>query len=317
MAEPNPPHPASRSRLLRALGWALGLGALGAALWFAAGSVDWALLSAVPAGSLGQIAALVVVNLVLSGWLFWSVQRAFPADRPVDFRTMQLLIAGSALLNYLPAVRAGLFGRAAYLKRHHGVALRDSAWVMLVVAAVTVGVFTAVAGPWLVLRLSTPSPGVAHALGWAGCITATLMLVPGLRFALAGLLPHRSVGADLSRVAFWVLMRTGELLASTGRLWLAFGALGSPIGFAEALVLSAAGLLVRLVGLTPAGLGLSEWAVTALSAALTPAEAGVAAAAALLDRAVEVLVVALAGGAAITRLAQAVRGARNVEPAAK
>ncbi len=308
----------SRPLWLRVAGWGVGLVALAAVVWFAGRQVDPAALRSVSPGVLAAMAGLVAGNLVLSGLLFASVQRVFPSDRPVGARTMILLVAGSALLNYLPAIRAGLLGRAAYLKKTHGVALRDSAWAMLVVTALTAGVFATVAGPWLILRLATPDGQTAHGLGWFVCIAATLALVPGLRFALANLLRRTATQPGPSQglrstvtVAVWVALRTTDLLVATGRLWLAFGALGAPIGVAEALVLSAASLLVRLIGLTPNGLGLSEWAVAALSVALTPAESAVAAAAALLDRAVEIVVVIIAGGASVGWLTRTARRRRE------
>ncbi|MEM8783221.1 MAG: lysylphosphatidylglycerol synthase domain-containing protein [Planctomycetota bacterium] len=301
--------PSSRPAWLRVLGWIVGLATLTGAVWFAGGRVDWGVISAIAPAALASIAGLVLANLVLSGLLFWAVHRALPSEKPVGAPTMVALIAGSALLNYLPAVRAGLFGRAAYLKRQHGVALRDSGWALLIVTAVTAGVFASVAGPWLVLRLSTPDGQTAHGLGWFGSVAATLALIPGLRFALGGLLENKQGSASWPSVAGWVVLRAVDLLAATGRLWLAFAALGSPIGFAEALVLSAASLLVRLIGLTPNGLGLSEWAVAALSGLLNPVGSGVAAAAALLDRAVEVAVVVVAGGGAVGWLVKDARGA--------
>ncbi|MEM7577859.1 MAG: lysylphosphatidylglycerol synthase domain-containing protein [Planctomycetota bacterium] len=308
----------SRPLWLRVLGWPLGLAALGAAVWFAAQQVDGAILAAVPPATLAAMTGLVLANLVLSGLLFWSVHRVLPAEKPVPAITMVGLVAGSALLNYLPAIRAGLFGRAAYLKKWHGIALRDSGWALLIVMAVTAGVFAAVAGPWLILRLSTPDGHTAHGLGWFGCVLATLALLPGLRFALASFFAGKrdlATGSTWSPwlwLAGWIALRTTDLLSATGRLWLAFAALGSPIGFTEALVLSAASLLVRLIGLTPNGLGLSEWTVAALSSVLSPAESGVAAAAALLDRAVEVVAVIVLGGGAIGWLVRAQRRANKM-----
>ncbi|MEM1444508.1 MAG: lysylphosphatidylglycerol synthase domain-containing protein [Planctomycetota bacterium] len=294
--------PPSRPLWLRVLGWIVGLAAFGAAVWFAGGQVDVSAIRQVPPATLALMAGLVLGNLVLSGLLFWAVHRALPADRPIPPATMIGLVMGSALLNYLPAVRAGLFGRAAYLKKMHGVALRDSGWALLIVTAVTAGGFATVAGPWLVLRLSTPDWNTIPWLGWTASLLATLALVPGLRFGLAGLLRSKTGPTSHAAIAVWVALRTTDLAAATARLWLAFAALGSPITFAEALVLSAASLLVRLIGLTPNGLGLSEWTVTALAAALSPAESGVAAAAALMDRAVEIVVVILTGGGSIAWL---------------
>ncbi|MEM1098740.1 MAG: hypothetical protein AAGH92_08120, partial [Planctomycetota bacterium] len=241
--------PPSRPLWLRVVGWIVGLAALGGAVWFAGRQVDLAVIRAVSPAALAGMSGLVGINLLLSGLLFSAVHRVLPYDTAVPPPTMVALVAGSALLNYLPAIRAGLFGRAAYLKKMHGVALRDSGWALLIVTAVTAGVFAATAGPWLVLRMSTPAWHTIPWLGWAGSAAATLALIPGLRFGLAGLLRSKSGGSSLLMLALWVALRTADLFAATARLWLAFSALGSPITLAEALVLSAASLLVRLIGL--------------------------------------------------------------------
>ena len=100
----------------------------------------------------------------------------------------------------------------------------------------------------------------------------------------------------------WVPLRVLDFVAAAGRLGLALVVVGQPVSAADVAVLASASLLVKIAGLTPNGLGLSEWAVVALSAAVTPIEASAAAAAALMDRAAEVLVSVAMGGASLWAL---------------
>ncbi len=97
--------------------------------------------------------------------------------------------------------------------------------------------------------------------------------------------------------------------AAAGRTWWCFVVLGVDIDFQHAAVLAAASLLVKLSGLTPNGLGLAEWVVAGLATMLTPIESATVAAAVLLDRAVEVGVMLLAGLFGLGALARAERQA--------
>ena len=99
----------------------------------------------------------------------------------------------------------------------------------------------------------------------------------------------------------WIPLRTLDLAAATGRTALAFAAVGQPLTVGQATLLASSATLVRLTGLTPNGLGLSEWVVAGLAAALSPVDAALAAAAALLDRAIEVAVSVAAGGVGAAR----------------
>jgi uncharacterized membrane protein YbhN (UPF0104 family) len=85
-------------------------------------------------------------------------------------------------------------------------------------------------------------------------------------------------------------LRVADALVHGVRLWLAFAIVGSPVGYRVALLAACGSLLVKLVSPTPNGLGVAEWAVAGLAAAVSPLETAVGAAAALLDRAAEALV---------------------------
>lgn len=277
------PGPVRAKGLRRAIGWVLGLGLLALAVWYARDGIDLAVLGEASPWLFGALAGLVVVNLLSTTGLFWSVTRAFATRPPVGFGTMSALIAVSGVLNFIPLVRAGLWGRAAYLKKFHGLAVRDS----VVILGVVLGLAVAVLGTVALVLVVLPSD-----LRWWAC---------GAALAVHAVIGPRVWGKALRRNVpgawSWVAWRTLDLAAAAGRLVLAFEVVGYRLTLADAVLVASANLIVKLVGLTPNGLGLSEWVVAALSAAMMPIEAATAAAAALVDRTVEVLVVLIAGAA--------------------
>lgn len=285
----------------KAAGWVLGLTLVFAAVWFAMQGVDASVLSRVGWKTPVWMAGLVLGNLLVTGVLFWSVTSVFPVRRPVGLWLMLKLIAASALLNYLPAVRAGLVGRAGYLKHKHGLAWKDSGVTLLVVLVLSVAVSLVVSVPVVCLRIFEEGASGQTSLVW-GAIGLLLVLATAAGWWGSRWVTQRAKHGRPGAAWAWLPLRGVDLALGGARLWLAFAALGSPIGYGDALVMSAAALLIRLIGLTPNGLGLSEWAVAALAAVLTPVEAGVSAAAALLDRAVEVCVVVATGAAALGAL---------------
>ncbi len=306
----------NRRAWVKAAGWVLGLALTGAAVWFALRGVDAGLPASVGWRTPAWMALLVAGNLAVTTVLFWSVTRVFPVRRTVGLRLMGALIAASALLNYLPAVRAGLVGRSAYLKRNHGLAWKHSAIVLLVVLVLSVVVSAVVAGPVVVGHVVRPDANDAPADVWVwAAVGVLLLLAAGVNVWATRWLPSGGARARGWSWA-WIPMRASDLALGGGRLWLAFAALGSPIGYGEAVVMSAASLLIRLIGLTPNGLGLSEWAVVLLSGLLSPVEQSVSAVAALLDRAVEVAVVVVTGLPAVVWLGRRMGQAdRNDNPA--
>ena len=280
----------------RPLGAVLAVALLVGAVVFAARGIDAGALAAQVAsgGAAGPaaIGVLVGVNLLVTAWLIGSVTACFGPRPPVPPGRMVRLIAASQLLNYLPAVRAGLVARAAFLKRHHGMRLRDSGYVLFItlgLTAVTLGI--ASAGPLLVATLDA-EPRWAWAGTAVGLLTLTLAV---------GTLTRRLPGVG-GRGWWWVPLRTLDLAAVTARTALAFAAVGQPITVGQATLLGSSAALVRLTGLTPNGLGLSEWVVAGLAAALAPVDAALATAAALLDRAIEVIFSVVAGCWAVIKL---------------
>ncbi len=260
-------------------------------MWWAAGPL------AAAAGSVGPedawpilgMAAAVALALVLSAELFGLTLRLFPHDPRVSRLLMLRLVAVSALLNYLPLPRAGAWGRAAYLKTRHGFALGSSLVSLALVLAVSVSVYAVVSGTLLL----TEGDGRLNRLAYAASGVAGLCLVSALLPVAGGWTRVIAPG----RLWAWPLLRVGDLLLAAVRLVLACHVVGVELSLANALLLASGGLLTRLVGLTPNGLGLSEATIAALAAALTPLESSVVAAAALVDRGVEAAVVAVAAAA--------------------
>ena len=287
-----------RKPWVRSFGWWLGLALLVGLLWWAGRPLLDAFRGLGPADAppLAGAALCVVISLAATSLLFSRLLLLFPHDPPVPRFTMFRLVVWSGLLNSLPLPRAGLWGRAAYLKARHGLSLRDSMWKLVVVVALAAVVLGLVAGSLLLtrglpdgLRLAAAGLGV---LGISACGAAVIRFWP------------RS-GADRtrrleSRPWAWALLRAADLLAAAGRTALTLQVVGAEVSYPDALLLASGGLFVRLLGLTPNGIGLSEAAVAALAGAFTPVAAVDAAAAALLDRAVELLtllvLVPLTGG---------------------
>lgn len=270
--------------LMRVTGYVLGLTLLLVAIVFAARGVQWSVIRAANPWQLLLLAIAVIGNLALTSVLFWQVTLSFDAQPRVSLWTMTKLIAVSGLLNYVPVVRPGLWARAAYLKAKHGLPLHQSVLILgviLALALVVLGTATAV--------LLIFESWIQAAVAIVGLVLMSVLTGP-----VAGRLLRRKVTAGWC----WLPVRTADWLVGAGRLWLAFGMIGEPIGYREALLAAAASLVVRLIGLTPNGLGLSEWAVAAVTAAASPISAATGAAAALIDRGVEVVVSIVTGGLA-------------------
>jgi len=236
---------------------------------------------------LAWIGAVILGNLAVTSLLLWLITRSFPADPPVRFARMVELICASALLNFLP-LRTGFVGRAAYLKWQHQFALRDS--VKVILTSTLLGAIVVIITTIAMLI----APGLA---GW----TAAAGGVAALSVA-SEQLARRFPQGEHTTGAAWPWLRVIDLVLGAVRLWIAFGLLGVALPFEQAVILAGAGLLVTLVGVTPNGLGMTEWLIAALTAALTPEAAAVGAAAKVIDRAAEAIVACVTGSIGLVRL---------------
>ncbi|BAM04758.1 hypothetical protein [Phycisphaera mikurensis] len=274
----------------RLAGWLLAAVLFAAAAGWAAGPLVEAARSVGPRDALplAGTALAVAAALVLAAELLGLAMHLFPHDPPVSRGLMLRLVAVSALLNFLPLPRAGVWGRAAYLKARHGLSLRASLLSLSLVLTVSLAVFAVAAGSLLMVR-GDDLVRIAVAAAGVGGLSIACAALPRIHARV------RVPGG--ARLWAWPLLRGGDLALGATRLVLACGVVGVPLGFADALLLATGGLLGRLVGLTPNGLGISEAAVAGLAAALTPLDGGAVAAAAIVDRGVEALVVAAAAAA--------------------
>jgi len=286
-----------RHPIFRVVTFVVGLAMVVAALWYALAGVKWQVIADTPPMDFVMLAGLVVASVVLTGALFWQVNLSFDAKPPVALIRMIELIAASSLLNYLP-LRPGLLGRAAYLKARHSMPLRQSVQVLLIV----IGLSTVVA-------MLTVLVGVLPAdLRWYGGGGAVVIVSAGTP-PIARLLLRRRV----THAWAWIPMRCMELAVAAGRLWLAFAIVGSEIAYWQALIAAAGGFLVSLTGLTPNGLGLREWVVTALATMVSPALTAPAALATVIDRAAEAVVFAVVGLASLAHIGPQLRPSPDEE----
>lgn len=181
-------------------------------------------------------------------------------------------------------------GRAAWLKARHGLPVGQSVVILLIVLIVGGGVTVAMGLlAWLI-----HDPWV---LMWA--LVAVMAAMTALTAPMARWVLRRPMGGA---VWLWVPLRVTDTLVTAARLWVAFGVIGLPLTFREALILGAAGLVAAMVGLTPNGLGLKEWLVAILAQGLAVSAWQEGLAATLVDRGVEALVVVVLGAGAMALL---------------
>jgi uncharacterized membrane protein YbhN (UPF0104 family) len=263
---------------------ALGVMLLVAAIMKAVGQVDWAQLSEAQPWQVGLLAGAVLVNLFVSGVLWWVLALSFDAKPRVGFGRMLALVCASSLLNYLP-LRPGLVGRAAFLKMRHNLSLRQSAWMVVIVLGLSAIVL---GGAAAIVSYVPPAVQYESALMAGVILTVAVPVIAGR------LLKRRIVVGWL-----WVPVRAADVLVTAVRLWVAFQIVGKPIAYEEAVLLASAGLFVSLLGITPNGLGLREWAIAGVA---TGEAEKVAFAAAVIDRGIEAVVITITGLWAMQRV---------------
>lgn len=238
--------------------------------------IDITRLGSASFGQLGLLAAAVTGNLIVTTAIWWVITLSFDTRPKVQPSRMAALICVSALLNYLP-MRPGFLGRAAYLKLMHGLPVRQSLVILLIV--LVLGTVVLIASATIVLWV----PSRYQLVVGMATVAATSAVTGPLATKL---LRRRIIGAWL-----WVPLRLVDILINGVRLWLALAIVGIEVPMDRTLIVAATGMLVSLAGITPNGLGLREWIIAALAGALEPATVIDALAAALIDRAVEAIVV--------------------------
>jgi len=320
-AEPSSPPraPARRRALLRRwVGFTLAAGLLAGAVWAAAahGSALPDLWERLGAGdrrawlSLPALALCVLASWHLTSWSFLAGTR--PCAR-VGIGEMHALIGAAWLLNYLP-LRPGLIGRVAYHKAVHGIAVHDSARIVLVQIAAG----GAAAGVLALLLAASRVLGT----GAAGPVLATAGLA-------AGLIAASAWGRRRERrwwpIPLVLALKLGDMWLWTFRYGLLFTLVDVPIRAEGALAVAVVSQFASLIPLSGNGLGLREWAVglcaDSLPAGWASAAGGAMQAAGLsadlVNRAVEVAIavpVGLASVAWLGRRGPARASARAASP---
>ena len=294
--------------------WGLGLTVLSVAL-----ACAWASSQAQPGlhrvsldpvrtvWGLPLIVLLWCVNLSISAWLVHHQTRmaARPGQATPDGGVSLAVTVVAGLLNYLPVPKAGWIGRGAFLKRRYGLSLKRLSLPVLLGAAWGGGTLLVLSLQVWAWRDGAAVVGAAEP-GFNGA-TLVVLLVATLATAamgavLGGLVGRRRPALRPGRLQWWAGLRCAALWASAGRLAVWLMLLGAPTGLSDCLLWAAAGLLLRLSGLTPAGLGLAEAASLSLAAAMHSAGLEVLALALLLDRVTDLLLHALCGLWAFPRL---------------
>lgn len=297
----------------------LALGLLGLSIYFAisegrgegGGPGGWQRLSeAEPIYVIGMF-LLVAANIVINGVIFWALVKPFETARPVGVVDMTALISATCLLNFLP-MRAGMVGRAAYLKNKHAILYRVSLVMLAIVGGGTALVFVLVVA-------ATAWRQQLDALWWAGviggCVVGAavaptlirwkLRWTPGLRAVPGQWFDRRPVVSRLGGLGL-LLIRVVDVFAQAGRLWLAARIFGSPIAMPAALLLATGGMFITLATPLPNGLGLREMIYGAMTRTGIGGEAiaggRLGFSIGLIDRAAEALVFIVLGLAAIAYL---------------
>ncbi len=224
----------------------------------------------------------VMLNVALTGLLLWRVTLVFDACPSVGPIMMLRLTAISALLNYLPLPRFGLLGRAGFLKWKHALPLRQSAYILAIILVLAVVVLGSVC---LVLITMSDFQAVIR---WAVCL-----VIVGLFGSITSWIVRLTLNRRVAYGWSWAVLRSLDLIVAAVRIWLAFRMVGQPLEFDHAVLIVSLSLFVKLSGVTPNGLGLSEWLVALTAGYLTPIEPAAAAAAAVVDRFAEVMGVSI------------------------
>ena len=298
----------NRSRHARAVmkivGYTLAIGLLVASIWYALQgqrlSDWWAMLRDDPWLTAGLFATVAVSSIVIPGMQFWLVTRPFVTGRPLSLAGMQALTAGGCLLNYTP-FKAGMIGRVTYLKHFHGVGLRAAVFTNVLIGIIFVAssILTIAITIW---RGEFDLAWWATTLGGIGILTGIAAKI--LQAVLPAAMPveprlRNSTGAAVAYLAPCFAFQLLGLYVTAIRWWLVFHILGRPIALADAWLAAIVHMVTIAAG--PAnGIGLREWLI-GIGGQLGGINAGLnmdlrmSMSAALIDRAIEAVVLILLG----------------------
>lgn len=294
--------PTRTGRVRRAVvGTVVGAVLLVAAIWTASAQ-EHALtdglraMRAAPWWLVGMTIGLPVMNLMVVSVAFWLLNNRHGSVRLDE---MGALIASAWLLNYLP-LRPGMFGRIAYHKKYNGIGVKASARVLAETIAMS-GIAMGGLG------------AIVLGLNWMGSRGGPVWWAVVLAPIVAGVVLWRAGPDRASRIyAGAMAMKYADICLWALRYWAVFALIGRDIGAREAVAVAIVSQIALLVPLAGNGLGLREWAVGLLAAALPAwyavgddSGAGTGLTADLANRAAEILVaipLGLLGSFAVARL---------------
>jgi uncharacterized membrane protein YbhN (UPF0104 family) len=223
-----------------------------------------------------------------------------------DFWDMLRLHHTSLLFNYAP-MKFGTVFRANYLKRHYGLAYAHFATFFLYITFLMTSV-AAIIGLTALLSVYGLVGRENKILTIVFIITAIVSLsflvaplpVPDgqgwlsstFRKFLAG---RSQISRDKKTILRAAALLGVNFLLDAARLWIIYSSMGKDIHIAGYLILGALSFVVLFIGLTPGSLGIREL-VLGLGATVVgmPLEVGVLAA--IIDRAITISYVFVAGG---------------------
>lgn len=211
---------------------------------------------------LAAVALLPLLNWLMTGWVYWLLTRRYGR---VGRGEMLGLVGAAWLFNLLP-MRPGLLGRVAYHKAVNGIAVRDSAKVLVQVIGCTATVALLLAlvcfcisAMWGLGVLSEPV-----LVGFSGFLVlfpAGVLLAAGLGASRAERVDGRETGertAAIRALALAAAIRYLEMIVWAARYWLVFEVIGAPVSFWQLGVIVVSS---QVAGLLPVQLGVREWIV--------------------------------------------------------
>lgn len=207
--------------------------------------------------------ACVLASVIINGYIFWALLKPFQSDKPVPLITMTKLIAATSLLNYLP-MRAGLVGRAAYLRQYHNIPYRVSVLMLFIAAGFTVCSFTII----LFLNIWRTRFDLPYLISILTLVLILTLLAPRLiTFATSRFPGLNTINLDwfkslsptrYANIYLWLWARILDAFCNAVRLYVAAQILDIDLNFLQSLTFAVAGMFVTLVTPLPNGLGLRE-----------------------------------------------------------
>ena len=280
-------------RAARAIGFVVGVVLVGAALIAivrSAPTLDQ--LRAVIARPDGWLIAWAVAatvgNLIGASGMFYALVRPFGQ---ITFFEMGKLIAASSVLNYLP-MRPGLVGRVVHQEVVNRIPMRRS--VLSIVEAAVICAFTVF---WLALAVAMIRFTSTRVIGG---VVAALPIFCGLAYAM----PQEMRSRRFFEAIFWRWM---DLLLWTVRYAVVFEMLGIDLNLESAAAAACIAGAANMIPFIGNGLGVREWAIGLAGPALATWTTDTGLAAELLNRCLDLIVVAPIGIGVMPGIAKRIR----------